>query len=173
MCLPEPEEWMRAKKRRCWRCVGLCVLCEWLGVSVHGGEEGANGRGGERMIETSNQSRCREQRASRRLLPAVTQLSVLGSIFLLVCGSIYEWRVAWRIWQMLWHAFLIHYVITYASPMYTAQDTREEKDCKLHPTGQGAERGLLSLVQRFRLSCCHSNWYICICSNNIGLTCNT
>lgn len=38
-------------------------------------------RGGERMIETSNQSHCREQRADRGLLPAVTLLSVAVSHF--------------------------------------------------------------------------------------------
>lgn len=37
--------------------------------------------GGERMIETSNQSHCREQRADRGLLPAVTLLSVAVSHF--------------------------------------------------------------------------------------------
>lgn len=48
-----------------------------------GGEKVAvvEGGGGERMIETSNQSHCREQRADRGLLPAVTLLSVAVSHF--------------------------------------------------------------------------------------------
>lgn len=38
------------------------------------------GQGGsKRMIETSNQSRCRVERPSRRLLPVVTLLSVQSS----------------------------------------------------------------------------------------------
>lgn len=44
------------------------------------GKEGVAERG-ERMIETSNQSHCREQRAGRGLLPAVTLLSVAVSCF--------------------------------------------------------------------------------------------
>lgn len=45
------------------------------------GEEEGVAEEGERMIETSNQSHCREQRAGRGLLPAVTLLSVLVSCF--------------------------------------------------------------------------------------------
>ena len=55
-----------------WECVfmSVCVcVCK-------GGEREWFGReGGERMIETSNQSHCREQRAGRGLMPVVTLLS--------------------------------------------------------------------------------------------------
>lgn len=49
-------------------------------MCVCGWKEGV-AEGGERMIETSNQSHCREQRAGRGLLPAVTLLSVPVSCF--------------------------------------------------------------------------------------------
>lgn len=68
---------MRVKRERerdgevVWDCVFVC-----------GGEKVAVVEGGgERMIETSNQSHCREQRADRGLLPAVTLLSVAVSHF--------------------------------------------------------------------------------------------
>lgn len=66
------------------------VLSEYVRV----GEEGVVG-GGERMIETSNQPRCREQRAGRGLLPTVTPLSVpVSHSFPLVRGSLGERSVA-------------------------------------------------------------------------------
>lgn len=70
-------------------CGSVC-LC----VRVKG-ENGRGGGGGERMIETSNQSHCREQRAGRGLMPVVTLLSApVFRFFPLARGSIDEWSAA-------------------------------------------------------------------------------
>lgn len=60
-----------------------------------GGEREGGRGGGERMIETSNQSHCREQRAGRGLMPVVTLLSApVFRFFPLARGSIDEWSAA-------------------------------------------------------------------------------
>lgn len=58
-------------------CVGVCMCVKREGGGCLSGAR----RGGERMIETSNQSHCREQRAGRGLLPVVTLLSVAVFLF--------------------------------------------------------------------------------------------
>lgn len=68
------------KIREMSRVCGSMCLCVSVWVCMCGREGGVVGWG-ERMIETSNQSHCREQRAGRGLLPAVTLLSVPVSRF--------------------------------------------------------------------------------------------
>lgn len=104
-----------------WECLSMCRG----GVGIRGKDGG--------MIETSNQSHCREQRTGRGLLPVVTLLSVpVFFAFSRAHGSIDEWSEARRFWHTVWHAFLIHCVITCAILMYTAQG-RRVGGSKSHP----------------------------------------
>lgn len=87
-----------AESGRCSRLVWLCVLiCVWVCVSVWNEEEVG---GCERMIETSNQWGCSEQKAAEAAACCFA-VEAAGFSFssLLVRGSMYEWSVSRRIWR--------------------------------------------------------------------------
>lgn len=77
----EKNEWGRRKGRYVGGVCDYVFLC----MCVCAG-------GSKRMIETSNQSCCRVERPSRRLLPVVTLLSVQSSLFF------YSFPSVWSIW---------------------------------------------------------------------------
>lgn len=81
--------------------------------------------GSKRMIETSNQSHCRVERPSRRLLPVVTLLSVQSFFLIYKLLSFFFHMINMSgMWLggsgAHWNS-LIHCVITCAVSKYTAQ----------------------------------------------------
>lgn len=174
----QPRHWRQKQKNECgqregdvhgvWVCVYVCMC----GGAGGGGGGGGLGRGWK--DDWDKQSVPLQGTEGRQGAVACGYTAkCAGLAFSLARGSIDEWSAAWRFWHTLWHAFLIHCVITCAMLMCTAQETSKGGECKIRRAAWAlaeTARALLSLAQGFGLLGCYSDWFLCICSSSISYT---